>query len=79
MHQSNNNPLLWPPEAAQYPDDSVRAFLAANPDVVDVFYTTTPPAPLVDALKGNGIVMVTFASAANQMCLSALATFWMDW
>lgn len=96
MHQSNNNPLLWPPEAAQYPDDSVRAFaahgsnlvldfhgdpttaglavfsdgnhhmaleasvrafLTANPDVVDVFYTTTPPAPLVDALKGDGLVI----------------------
>ena len=36
---------------------SVRAFLEANPDAVDVFYTTTPPAPLVDALKGNGLVM----------------------
>jgi ABC-type molybdate transport system substrate-binding protein len=95
MHQSNNS-LTWPPEAAQYPDDSVRAFaargsnlvldfhgdpataglavfsdgnhhmaleasvrafLAANPDAVDVFYTTTPPAPLVDALKGNGLVI----------------------
>jgi len=36
---------------------SVRAFLAANPDVLDVFYTTTPPAPLVDALKGDGLVL----------------------
>ena len=91
-----NSPLTWPPEAAQYPGDSVRAFaapgsnlvldfhgdpataglavfsdgnhhmaleasvrafLAANPDVVDVFYTTTPPAPLVDALKGDGLVL----------------------
>jgi hypothetical protein len=88
--------LPWPPEAAQYPDDSVRAFtapgsnqvldfhgdpaiaglavfsdgnhhmaleacvrafLTANPDVGDVFYTTTPPAPLVDALKGTGLVV----------------------
>jgi ABC-type molybdate transport system substrate-binding protein len=92
----SNSPLHWPPEAAQYPDDtvrafaapgsnlvldfhgdpataglavfsdgnhhmaleaSVRAFLAANPDVGDVFYTTTPPAPLVDALKGEGLVL----------------------
>jgi len=91
-----NSPLSWPPEAAQYPNNSVRAFaapgsnvvldfhgdpataglavfsdgnhhmaleasvrafLAANPDAVDVFYTTTPPAPLVDALKGNGLVI----------------------
>ena len=94
--QRSNNPLIWPPEAAQYPGDSVRAFaaqgsnlvldfhgdpataglavfsdgnhhmaleasvrafLTANPDVGDVFYTTTPPAPLVDALKGNGLVI----------------------
>jgi ABC-type molybdate transport system substrate-binding protein len=92
----SNSPLSWPPEAAQYPDNSVRtftapgsnlvldfhgdpataglavfsdgnhhmaleasvrAFLAANPAVVDVFYTTTPPAPLVDALKGDGLVL----------------------
>jgi len=91
-----NSPLHWPPEAAQYPDESVRAFaspgsnlvldfhgdpataglavfsdgnhhmaleasvrafLNANPDVGDVFYTTTPPAPLVDALKGDGLVL----------------------
>ena len=36
---------------------SVRAFLKENPEVYDVFYTTTPPAPLVDALKGNGLVV----------------------
>jgi hypothetical protein len=36
---------------------SVRAYLAANPDVGDVFYTTTPPMPLVDALKGDGLVI----------------------
>jgi hypothetical protein len=36
---------------------SVRAFLAAHPDACDVFYTTTPPAPLVDALKGDGLVL----------------------
>lgn len=36
---------------------SVRAFLDANPSVADVFYTTTPPAPLADALKGNGLVV----------------------
>jgi hypothetical protein len=91
-----NSPLPWPPEAAQYPNDavrafaapgsnlvldfhgdaataglavfsdgnhhmaleaSVRAFLTANPDVGDVFYTTTPPMPLVDALKGDGLVL----------------------
>lgn len=95
MHKPNNS-LTWPPEAAQYPDKSVRAFaaqgsnlvldfhgdpttaelavfsdgnhhmaleasvrafLAANPNAVDVFYTTTPPAPLVDAVKGNGLVI----------------------
>jgi hypothetical protein len=88
--------LPWPPEAAQYPLDtvrafaapgsnlvldfhgdpaaaglavfsdgnhhmaleaSVRAFLAAYPEVGDVFYTTTPPAPLVEALKGDGLVL----------------------
>lgn len=93
---SSDHPLVWPPEAAQYPDDSVRAFaapgsnlvldfhgdpvtaglavfsdgnhhmaleaavrafLVANPAVGDVFYTTTPPAPLVDALKGDGLVV----------------------
>jgi len=91
-----NRPLPWPPEAAQYPGDtvctfaapgsnlvldfhgdpataglavfsdgnhhmaleaSVRAFLTTNPEVSDVFYTTTPPAPLVDALKGDGLVL----------------------
>ncbi len=36
---------------------AVRAFLAANPDVGDVFYTTTPPAPLVAALKGDGLAI----------------------
>lgn len=95
MPQSNNT-LNWPAEAAQYPNDSVRAFaapnsnlaldfhgdpakaglavysdgnhhmaleaavrafLATNPKVNDVFYTTTPPAPLVDALKGDGLVL----------------------
>jgi len=88
--------LRWPPEAARYPGDgvrafaaagsnlvldfhgdpataglavfsdgnhhmaleaSVRAFLAANPDAGDVFYTTTPPAPLVDALMGDGLAL----------------------
>jgi len=95
MHKPNDS-LIWPPEAAQYPDDtvrsfaapgsnlvldfhgdptiaglavfsdgnhhmaleaSIRAFLAANPAVVDVFYSTTPPAPLADALKGNGLAI----------------------
>ena len=95
MHKQNNS-LKWPPEAAQYPGNSVRAFasqgsnlvldfhgdpttaglavfsdgnhhmaleasvrafLADNPDAIDVFYTTTPPAPLVDALKGEGLVI----------------------
>lgn len=36
---------------------AVQAFLAANPEVGDVFYTTTPPAPLVDALKGSGLAI----------------------
>ena len=90
------NPLPWPAEAAKYPDDAVRAFVApgsnlaldfhgdpmtaglavfsdgnhhmaleasvrafvdANREVGDVFYTTTPPAPLVDALKGDGLAL----------------------
>ena len=88
--------LPWPAEAARYPHDTVRefvapgsnwvldfhgdphraglaifsdgnhhmaleavvrAFLSANPAVGDVFYTTTPPAPLVDALKGDGLAL----------------------
>ncbi len=88
--------LPWPPEAAHYPDETVRGFVApasnwvldfhgdpcaaglavfsdgnhhmaleaavrafavANPGVGDVFYTTTPPAPLVDAIKGNGLAL----------------------
>lgn len=88
--------LSWPPEAARYPDNRVRsfvapgsnrvldfhgdphraglaiysdgnhhmaleavvrAFLSAHPGVGDVFYTTTPPAPLVDALKGDGLAL----------------------
>ena len=36
---------------------AVRAFLVANPDVGDVFYTTTPPAPLVAALRGDGLAI----------------------
>ncbi len=36
---------------------AVRTFLAANPDVGDIFYTTTPPAPLVAALKGDGLAI----------------------
>ena len=36
---------------------AIRAFVAEHPDVDDVFYTTTPPAPLVDALKGEGLVL----------------------
>lgn len=89
-------PLPWPAEAAIYPDEAVRnfvapasnwvldfhgdpitaelalfsdgnhhmaleaairAFVEANPGVKDVFYTTTPPAPLVDALKGGGLAI----------------------
>ncbi len=36
---------------------AVQAFVADNPGVGDVFYTTTPPAPLVDALLGEGLVI----------------------
>ena len=36
---------------------SVQAFLRDYPEVGDVFYTTTPPAPLVDALKGDGLAI----------------------
>lgn len=88
--------LPWPPEAARYPNDTVRsfvapgsnwvldfhgdphraglavfsdgnhhmaleaavrAFLKAYPEAEDVFYTTTPPAPLIDALKGDGLAL----------------------
>ncbi len=35
----------------------VRAFVEQYPDVGDVFYTTTPPAPLVDALLGDGLAI----------------------
>jgi len=34
-----------------------RRFVEEHPDVGDVFYTTTPPAPLVDALKGDGLAI----------------------
>jgi len=96
------NTLPWPAEAASYPDDTVRSFvapgsnwvldfhgdpmtaglalfsdgnhhmaleaavrvfLAANQGVGDIFYTTTPPAPLVDALKGGGL-------AIGNLCIS---------
>ncbi|MBX2867996.1 MAG: substrate-binding domain-containing protein [Acidiferrobacterales bacterium] len=36
---------------------SVRAFLEDNPSAGDVFYTTTPPAPLVTALTGDGLAV----------------------
>lgn len=35
----------------------IRAFTEAHPDVVDVFYTTAPPGPLVEALKGDGLAV----------------------
>lgn len=35
----------------------IRAFVDANPKVGDVFYTTTPPGPLVEALRGNGLAV----------------------
>ena len=35
----------------------VRAFLAEFPEAEDVFYTTTPPAALVDALNGDGLAI----------------------
>ena len=36
---------------------AIRAFLDVTPQAGDVFYTTTPPAPLVDALKGDGLAL----------------------
>ena len=36
---------------------AVRAFVGEYPRVRDVFYTTAPPAPLIDALKGNGLAL----------------------
>ena len=36
---------------------AVRAFVEAHPAVGDLFYTTTPPAPLIDALKGDGLAL----------------------
>ncbi len=38
-------------------ETAIQTFLAANPEVIDVFYSTTPPAPLVDALLGGGITI----------------------
>ncbi|MDJ0740508.1 MAG: substrate-binding domain-containing protein [Gammaproteobacteria bacterium] len=35
----------------------VRAFVEATPGVADVFYTTTPPGLLVDALRGDGLAL----------------------
>jgi ABC-type molybdate transport system substrate-binding protein len=35
----------------------VRAFVEANPDISDVFYATTPPGLLVEALGGNGLAL----------------------
>lgn len=35
----------------------MQAFLEQHPAVGDVFYTTTPPAPLVDALLGEGLAI----------------------
>lgn len=35
----------------------VRAFADTNPGVGDVFYTTTPPGLLVDALRGDGLAV----------------------
>lgn len=36
---------------------AVRRFIADAPDVGDVFYTTTPPAPLLDAVGGRSLVV----------------------
>ena len=36
---------------------SIRQFLTENPDVIDIFYTTTPPAPLVQAAKNDGLAI----------------------
>ncbi|MEM7208049.1 MAG: substrate-binding domain-containing protein [Pseudomonadota bacterium] len=36
---------------------AIRAFVQECDGLRDVFYTTTPPAPLVDALKGDGLVL----------------------
>ena len=38
-------------------EESIRTFLQQNPDADDVFYTTTPPAPLVNAMRGEGLVL----------------------
>lgn len=39
---------------------AVRAFVETYPSVGDVFYTTTPPAPLVDAVLGKGLAIGNF-------------------
>ncbi len=36
-------------------EKTVQAFVAEEPEVNDVFYATTPPRVIVDALKGDGI------------------------
>jgi len=38
-------------------EESLRAFLHHNPEVRDIFYATTPPAPLVHALEGGALTI----------------------
>jgi len=38
-------------------EESLRAFLHHNPGVRDIFYATTPPAPLVHALEGGALTI----------------------
>ena len=42
----------------------VAAFLTANPDVVDIFYATTPPAPLIAALETGALHIGNLAVSA---------------
>lgn len=44
---------------------AVRRFVADTPDVGDVFYTTTPPAPLLDAVGGRPLVIGNLVLSAR--------------
>lgn len=36
---------------------AMKAFYAANPEVTDIFYATTPPAPIVSMLKAGALII----------------------
>ncbi len=46
-------------------EESVATFLAANPNAEDVFYATTPPGPLVSALKKGALHLGNLSLSAR--------------